>query len=282
MKKAERKKNIIFVLSLLTILSLLLVEAAQAATIQGTIYDADLEIAAEVLVVINTTPMQKMLARDGTYAFTVSPGAYQLIAQKENIRISEYLRIEKEEGLFTFDLFLLPDFLDEDELWQASDEPLFAEEGTAWWRYAIAVAIIIFAFWRIARARKKYGPLPTLWRWGKRKRAEKKAEQHEGKSEKKEEHIGKETTGEAEAKKTAEKSAGETREAAEATENFAPLNEILTILRKHDGRMTQKELRKEMMHLSEAKISLLLTELEHKGKLEKIKRGRGNVVVVRE
>jgi len=40
-------------------------------------------------------------------------------------------------------------------------------------------------------------------------------------------------------------------------------------------------LRKEMLYLSEAKISLILTELEHKGKIEKIKKGRGNVIVVR-
>ena len=37
-----------------------------------------------------------------------------------------------------------------------------------------------------------------------------------------------------------------------------------------------------MMDLSESKISLILTELEHKGKIEKVKRGRGNVILLKE
>ncbi len=36
-----------------------------------------------------------------------------------------------------------------------------------------------------------------------------------------------------------------------------------------------------MLDLSEAKISLILTELEHKGKVEKIKKGRGNVILLK-
>src|SRR3989344_6520001 len=59
------------------------------------------------------------------------------------------------------------------------------------------------------------------------------------------------------------------------------LDEVLLTIQKHDGRISQKQLRNEMLHLSEAKISLILTELEHKGKIEKIKKGRGNVIVVR-
>ncbi|MFQ5474946.1 MAG: helix-turn-helix transcriptional regulator [Candidatus Nanoarchaeia archaeon] len=53
---------------------------------------------------------------------------------------------------------------------------------------------------------------------------------------------------------------------------------VLDILRKHEGRITQRELRKEIP-LSEAKISLLVSALEHKGKVDKIKKGRGNIIV---
>ena len=59
------------------------------------------------------------------------------------------------------------------------------------------------------------------------------------------------------------------------------IEKTLEIIKNHDGRISQKELRKEMMYLSEAKISLILTELEHKGKIEKIKKGRGNVVIAK-
>lgn len=54
---------------------------------------------------------------------------------------------------------------------------------------------------------------------------------------------------------------------------------IYALLKSHGGRMTQKEIRKNSP-LSEAKISLLITELEHEGKVKKIKRGRGNIIVL--
>jgi len=59
------------------------------------------------------------------------------------------------------------------------------------------------------------------------------------------------------------------------------LEEAISVIKKHGGRIYQTELRKEMMHLSESKISLVLTELEHKGKIEKIKKGRGNAIILK-
>lgn len=55
---------------------------------------------------------------------------------------------------------------------------------------------------------------------------------------------------------------------------------LIGLIRKSGGRMTQKELRTEMP-MSEAKISLLVAELEQKGRIEKIKRGRGNILVLK-
>ncbi|MBR9700482.1 hypothetical protein GOV11_01305 [Candidatus Woesearchaeota archaeon] len=54
---------------------------------------------------------------------------------------------------------------------------------------------------------------------------------------------------------------------------------VLTVLKKHKGRATQKELRKELP-FSEAKASLVLTELESEGKIKKIKKGRGNIIIL--
>lgn len=56
--------------------------------------------------------------------------------------------------------------------------------------------------------------------------------------------------------------------------------QVIDILHKNHGRMTQKELRKNIP-LSEAKISLVVAELEEKGRIEKIKKGRGNILVLR-
>ena len=55
------------------------------------------------------------------------------------------------------------------------------------------------------------------------------------------------------------------------------LEEVLEIVKK-DSRISQKDLRKHFP-LSEAKISLVLTELESKGKIEKIKKGRTNIII---
>jgi uncharacterized membrane protein len=114
------------------------------------------------------------------------------------------------------------------------------------WSYLIALGIFLILMGRVILARKKYGKLR-----GKKKRRENE-----------------------ESKEKEEKMDAEENEANH-------LEKTIEIIKKHDGRITQKELRKEMMYLSEAKISLILTELEHKGQIEKIKKGRGNVIVLK-
>lgn len=55
---------------------------------------------------------------------------------------------------------------------------------------------------------------------------------------------------------------------------------LLSILRQEGGRITQKDLRKHFA-LSEAKISLMVSSLENKGKVQKIKKGRGNIIILK-
>ncbi len=52
---------------------------------------------------------------------------------------------------------------------------------------------------------------------------------------------------------------------------------ILSYLDSVEGRANQKEM-KEALGFSDAKLSLILTELEHEGRVKRFKRGRGNVV----
>ncbi len=59
----------------------------------------------------------------------------------------------------------------------------------------------------------------------------------------------------------------------------ADLEEILAFVRKEGGRTTQKDLRRAIPY-SEAKISLMIAELESQGRLKKIKKGRGNIIVL--
>lgn len=243
LKRGHGRDRLLLMLFLAVMLSLSLVHAA---TLRGTIYNLELEPELNVLISINTQPEQKLLATEGTYIFVLNPGEYILTAKKGMLEIQEEVDITQ-DGDFTIDVFLIPDTADEEDLWKETDEELVVEEpGGLKWQYAIALLIILWALWRYQKVRRKFGPL-RLFRKKIKEESKKTIEQHK-------EELAKEP---------------------------GSLDKALEIIRKHDGRISQKELRKEMMYLSEAKISLILTELEHKGQIEKVKKGRGNVVILK-
>ena len=55
------------------------------------------------------------------------------------------------------------------------------------------------------------------------------------------------------------------------------LKELLNLIRNNGNRITQRELRKKSPY-SESKVSLMLSDLEERGLIEKFKRGRGNII----
>ncbi|HMK45567.1 MAG TPA: hypothetical protein VK436_02975 [Methanocella sp.] len=55
--------------------------------------------------------------------------------------------------------------------------------------------------------------------------------------------------------------------------------EVLAIMEKNGGRITQLDLRKALPY-SEAKVSLIVSDLESRGIVKKIKKGRGNVLII--
>jgi uncharacterized membrane protein len=56
--------------------------------------------------------------------------------------------------------------------------------------------------------------------------------------------------------------------------------ELMDLIQKRGGRITQKELR-EIMPIGEAQLSLLLSELEFEGYVKKLKQGRGNIIILK-
>ncbi len=70
---------------------------------------------------------------------------------------------------------------------------------------------------------------------------------------------------------------------AEPVEHNLPedLAEVVEIIAKEGGRITQKELRKRL-GCSEAKMSLIIADLERRGIVEKVKKGRGNIIFLKE
>ena len=64
----------------------------------------------------------------------------------------------------------------------------------------------------------------------------------------------------------------------EKSEQELEREQLLSFIQKH-GRVTQKDIRKEFPGFSEAKISLIISELESKNYVQKIKKGRGNIIL---
>jgi uncharacterized membrane protein len=225
---------------------LLTLHLALAATIEGTVYTESLEVATDVLIEIDSTPQQKYLSKDGMYGFDIGSGSYTITARRGMTVITEQVTIVG-DGTFVYDIFLIPNLQDEEELWE--DTSILDEEeptGFAAWRYVVAVVIFLLILWRFGIERKKHG---SVYRFRKRMKAESKksVEEHKADLEKEPSYVEK----------------------------------VIEILKKHDGRISQKQLRKEMLYLSESKVSLIITELEHKGLVEKVKKGRGNVILLK-
>lgn len=61
----------------------------------------------------------------------------------------------------------------------------------------------------------------------------------------------------------------------------ADLHEVMGIIRGQNGRITQRDLCSRLK-CSEAKVSLMLFDLEKRELIEKFKKGRGNIVILRD
>ncbi len=205
----------------LLVLIILFTSLVSAATLEGNVYDENLDLAENVLIQIN---QQKFLSKDGSYSFELALGNYLITVKGNNQETTESVTI-KDEGKHVLDLFLLPDFLEEDELWQDLEYQLeVSEELNLNGLYLIIILILVFIVFRFLRVKKQS-----------------KLQPHQ--------------------------------------ENNS-LNKVLEILKENDGRITQKDLRKELFPLSEAKVSLMVTELENKGQVKRIKQGRGKIILL--
>lgn len=58
------------------------------------------------------------------------------------------------------------------------------------------------------------------------------------------------------------------------------LKAVVDVIKAKGGRITQKELRK-ILGFSEAKMSLIIADLERRGIVEKVKKGRGNLIFLK-
>lgn len=231
--------------AVLLLFSLVLAPAVSAATIHGSVYDLELNTLSQAVIEIDTVPRQVMVSRNGTYAFTVSPGQYIITARQAKLGIATQENITvKQEGSYVLDLLLFPDLNAEDELLNETlevdeyEEPAMEQAGIGRIVIGLAILAVLAVFgWHYFNKRKPQ-----------------EAKTHE----------------------PGEKPKEEKKPAAPAK---ADLAEILAFVRGEGGRTTQKDLRRAIPY-SEAKISLMIAELESQGKLKKIKKGRGNIIIL--
>jgi len=229
---------------ILILLFLVSIQTVNAATIHGTIYDWATLQPVNALVEVDSTPKQSMVAINGQYSFELPPGDYNIDAvifgRESRLRANETITITQ-DGSYVLDLILFPSLLEEDEL--TSDENINFDTSILQGSLIspiLVIIIVILLFLGIYLFSKKR--IKVANREGVR----------ENEIKEKIEQIKKED---------------------------ADLDKLVDIIRKYGGRVTQKQIRKELP-LSEAKVSLMISELEHNGTIKKIKKGRGNILIL--
>ncbi|MCZ7398407.1 MAG: hypothetical protein O8C62_01790 [Candidatus Methanoperedens sp.] len=230
-----------------------LIASAQAAKVYGTIYEwSDIEKPLKNVIVEvneNSTRIQYNISTTGAYAFDIPTGKYSIKARYYRNNILEYtgeekLEIDNPDESRNIDLLLFPpteseyEYLGDINL--TGDLELKSESNQI---YYIITTILVFA-----------ALLILYWM---RKKKNKPIEQGAG------ETIG---------------IPPENIAKTESTELPEDLRGIYELILKKGGRVTQKELRKEVKY-GEAKVSLMIADLENRGLVKKIKKGRANIII---
>ncbi|MCK4522310.1 MAG: winged helix-turn-helix transcriptional regulator [Nanoarchaeota archaeon] len=224
----------------LLIILLLAADSVFGATIHGTVYDLNLDIVEDTRVEINTIPKQHYVAKDGVYSFSVPVGDY--IIKASYYRIDELMSFVEEEISVKEDGNYILDLI----LF-----PSFEEEDVLLNESEIDVVVPEGkrVAWPYVLAGILLAALAVFYWIKKKKIVKKDAEKSEGKKEVEKEELAND------------------------------LDDIIKIIKEQGGRTTQKDIRKKIP-LSEAKISLMIAELEEKGVVRKIKKGRGNIIIL--
>ncbi len=234
---------------LLILTVLLLIPIVIPAKIEGNVYDLSLNEIKNTIVTINTIPEQKFVIKNGSYSFNVPIGVYIIKANQmdKNMIIAstnENISI-KDDGLYKLDLLLFPDLNAEDEIINETNLDITDEYFNE--TNYLGIILIILTIGLIILAY-------ILFKKTKKLKIK-----------------------EIEDVKELKKSIQDREKQYDTSEDLKP---IIKALKENNGRLNQKELRK-IIPLSEAKISLMIAELESKGIIQKIKKGRGNIIILK-
>ena len=225
------------------VLFLILIVPINAAKISGTVYDFSLKNVNNARVEINTMPKQFLVAQNGTYSFNVPNGAYTIKAQL--VQKSTVTASVQENITIRQDGSYVLDLILLPEVEEGVDSvniDLNENLADAEKKYNITLILtVLFLILAVCF---------TYYYFYRIKKQTAQAQYKKEDDEKKEDYRDND------------------------------LEQIIKIIKQEGGRMTQKDIRKQIP-LSEAKISLMIAELEHKGVIEKIKKGRGNILILK-
>ena len=231
-----------------------LIGYGQAAEVHGVIYTwSDFENPlTNAIIEINSIPAQSKVATNGTYSFDdLQPGNYTIKAKSYRNNILEYsaeqeVQIVDRGGNFNIDILLFPPT--DPNIEYLGDMNLTADidlnNGESLDTYLLVAAILIILCSAL------------FFLWMKKKKITSDGQviydppvQQPGKI-------------------------------PDIPEKEIPedLQNLYTLIMKKGGRVTQKELRGEMK-CSEAKVSLMLDDLEDRGYIKKIRKGRSNIII---
>ena len=234
---------------LLLLLVLLLAQSSLAAMLTGTAYTQELQFAKFSVLTINTTPAQRIILEDGTYNITVSRGSYLMrveLNSKGKLYDDELAVDIKDSGFVRNNGNYTYDFVLFPSDANASKIPMVDDVNMTEPEATVTTSSSATPWALILIPLAAVVLLSTLMYRRKRSTPQ--------------------TVQEA---------------AQEAKPLINPdLEQVLKLLKQEGGRTTQKELRKHIA-CSEAKLSMMLTELEASGKITKIKKGRGNLLVLK-
>lgn len=226
------------------LIAILLSSLATATTIHGTVYDLSLNKLNNAMVELNTSPKQLVVAQNGSYSFNVPSGAYTIKAQL--IQKNTVIASVEENITVTQDGSYVLDLILFPDIEEGLEDVDIGFNGDIIEPNAKKTNVLIFVVVFLILLLSLIGIYFYKNKKQKYTKSEDEKIDHEKKEGRYEDDLG----------------------------------QVIKIIEQEGGRTTQKEIRRQIP-LSEAKISLMIAELGHKGVIEKIKKGRGNIIILK-
>jgi len=223
------------------LLLFLFICTVQAATLQGVVYDYSFDRIDNVQVQLGG---EKDITEKGEYSFEVGTGTHTIVAKRYSeagrLISSETDTIEiTEDKVYVLDLILFESLEEDEQLLEETDKLDVSLEEDK-------PSALVGAYMLLFRIFVVIVIVYAFFRFF---------------SKFKKKHIKQELKQETKPEKTADDA-----------------DNVLKFIKEQGGRVTQLDIRKKFPS-SEAKISLIVTDLEEQGKVKKIKKGRGNIII---